>query len=83
MTTQVIVKHGDRVWDSIKPSGDTAMYRVTEHMKKDRDPQVARIADLVQWKLIFGKGTDEGKRVFEEHGFTVEIRMVSTPDPTI
>ena len=78
MKKQVIVKQGDRVWDSIREKDDQAMYRVTEHMKKDHDPAVARIADLVQWKLIFGKGTSEGTRVFTEQGFEVEVKDIPT-----
>lgn len=76
MKKQVIVKQSDRVWDSIKDTDDVAMFRVTEHMKKDHDPDVVRIADLVQWKLIFGKGASEGTRVFTEQGFQVEVKDV-------
>ncbi|MNO13181.1 hypothetical protein D3C76_28090 [compost metagenome] len=78
MRKQVEVKQGDRIWDSIRDTSEQAMYRVTEHMKKDHDPEVVRIAGLVQWKLIFGKGTSEGTRVFTEHGFEVEIKDVPT-----
>lgn len=77
MRKQVIVKLGDRHWDSIRDTDNEAMFRVTEHMKKDHDPRVACIGDLVHMKLIFGKGASEGVRVFTEQGFEVEIKDIN------
>lgn len=80
MKVQVIVKKDDRVWDAIRDTDEVAMFRVTEHMKKDHNPVVNSVGDLAQWKLLFGKGITVATDLMEAHGFTVEVKNVN---PTI
>lgn len=77
MPVQVIVTKDDRVWDSIKETGDQAMFRVTEHMKKDHEQEIAAFGDLVQWKMIFGKGIEIATKVLNEHDFNVQVKELN------
>ena len=77
MSVQVVVKQGDRTWDAIRETDDSAMFRVSEHMKKDATQGVAAIGDLVQWKLIFGKGVQVAKELLEAKGFEVTIKELN------
>lgn len=73
MSVQVVVKLGDRHWDSIRETSDQAFYRISEYMLKDHDPKVARVGDLVKWKLVFGQPC---LHIFSEFGFEVETKKL-------
>lgn len=77
MRYQVVVKLGDRVWDSIRDTPERALFRVCEHMKKD-DPHVVHIASLAQTDLIFGKDIKLAVSNFEDAGFSIVIKEIGS-----
>lgn len=81
MKVQVIVKKDGRVWDSIRGSVDSAMYRVAEHMSKDADEVVKSVGNVIMQHLIAFGTSGAAIKHLVYMGFEVETKKI--PNPTI
>lgn len=79
MRVQVVVTHGDRQWDSIRDSLDSALFRVGDHMVQDHDEAIARAGKKISDHLVFGGTFGECVVYLVDNGYTVKKVEITNP----
>lgn len=74
---QVIVKHGDRTWDSIRGSEDMALYQVGIYMEKDDDLTTYIIGRGIADRISTNKPIDSVKEWLASSGYEVIVKPLN------
>lgn len=77
MSVQVIVKHGDRSWDAIRPDERMALYQVGVHMEKDDDLTIFIIGRSIADRISQSKDLNTIKDWVTSRGCVITIKELN------
>lgn len=77
MPVQVVVKHGDRSWDSIGPDERMALYQVGVYMEKDNDLTIFIIGRSIADRISKSKDLNTIKDWVTSHGCVITIKELN------
>ena len=79
MKVQVVVKQGERRWDSIRSSVDAALHQIGVYMAKDNDEIVRSIGNILTQHLIAFGSSNAAIEHLVYMGFEVETKRILNP----
>lgn len=73
---QVIVKYGDKSFDSIRDTDRQALHKVADYMKQDADSIVVMCGHVIQDKLVFGHSVESITALIKVSDFELLVKYI-------